>query len=131
MALFNVINQIEGAQHTRTTTKRITFWDIKRAFDSIPRNLQKLAWMRLGVPLDVAEWFINLDDGGLSFISTPLYHNEKHLKTPEEMQSADTHFSPATALSFQAERGISYFLNMGEAIIPVQKTQNFKLGNSS
>ena len=41
MALLTVINEIEGAIHKKTT-KNITFWGIKRAFDSIPRNLQKL-----------------------------------------------------------------------------------------
>jgi len=105
MALFNVINQIEDATHNNKT-KHITFWDIRRAFDSIPRNMQKLAWTRLGVPLDVAEWFVDLDDGGLSFISTPLYHRDKNLKTPEEMGNSNTHFSAAPELSFQAERGI-------------------------
>jgi hypothetical protein len=79
MALFNIINQIEDSAHIKST-KHITFWDIKRAFDSIPRNLQKLAWVRLlGVPQDVAEWFVELDDGGLSFISFPLYHRDKDI----------------------------------------------------
>ena len=105
MALFNVINQIEDATHNNKT-KHITFWDIRRAFDAIPRNMQKLAWTRLGVPLDVAEWFVDLDDGGLSFISTPLYHRDKNLKTPEEMGFSNTHFSAAPELSFQTERGI-------------------------
>ena len=105
MALFNVINQIEDATHNHKT-KHITFWDIRRAFDSIPRNMQKLAWTRLGVPLDVAEWFVDLDDGGLSFISSPLYHRDKNLKTPQEMGQSNTHFSAAPELGFQAERGI-------------------------
>jgi hypothetical protein len=81
--MFNVINQIEDSSHIGSTTKHITFWDNKRAFDSIPRNLQKLAWVRLGVPQDVAEWFVELDDGGLSFISSPLYHCDKDIKSPE------------------------------------------------
>jgi hypothetical protein len=38
MALFNTINQIEGARMDKET-KHITFWDIRRAFDSIPRTL--------------------------------------------------------------------------------------------
>jgi len=105
MALFNVINQIEDATHTQST-KNITFWGIKRAFDSIPRNLQKFAWVRLGVPLDVAEWFVDLDDGGLSFISSPLYHRDKNIKTPEQMGASNTHFFPATDLAFTAECGI-------------------------
>jgi hypothetical protein len=41
MSLLQVINQIEGAIYSDKydTSKHITFWDIRRAFDSIPRNL--------------------------------------------------------------------------------------------
>jgi hypothetical protein len=38
MALLNVTNTIEGAIHNQET-KTIIFWEIKRAFGSIPRNL--------------------------------------------------------------------------------------------
>ena len=38
MALFNTISKIEGA-HKHQQSKFITFWDIRRAFDSVPRNL--------------------------------------------------------------------------------------------
>jgi hypothetical protein len=41
MALLNVVNDIEGAIHNKET-KHITFWDIRRAFFSISKNLQKL-----------------------------------------------------------------------------------------
>ena len=105
MALFSVLNQIEGANHSKST-KHATFWDIKRAFDSIPRNIQKLAWVRLGVPKDVAEWFVNLDDGGLSFISSPHYNLNSKIKTPDQMMGRDTHFTGAPELGYQAERGI-------------------------
>jgi hypothetical protein len=50
MSLLQVINQIE-----RAIIGYITIWDIRRAFDSIPKNLQKLAWMRMGVSKGVAE----------------------------------------------------------------------------
>ena len=105
MALHSVIDEIEGAQHTRTT-KHLTFWDIKRAFDSIPRNLQKIAWIRLGVPDDIATWFVDLDDGGLSFIDSPFYQREKSLRSTDELQEKPGHFSGRTNLAFTAERGI-------------------------
>jgi hypothetical protein len=54
MALLNAINEIEDA-HDKKETKHITLWDIRRAFDSIPRPVQKAAWMRLGVPRDVTD----------------------------------------------------------------------------
>jgi len=105
MALFSVLNEVEDANHTKSP-KRVTFWDIKRAFDSIPRNIQKLAWMRLGVPRDVAEWFVELDDGGISFISSPFFNLNKDLHTPEQLKNRNTHFSNAPELGFKAERGI-------------------------
>ena len=76
MALYTVINEIEGATD-RQEPKFVTFWDIRRAFDSIPRNLQRLAWRRLGIPQDVADWFVGLDTEGQNFISTPLYKAER------------------------------------------------------
>jgi hypothetical protein len=105
MALHTVINEIEHAHHAQVTTY-LTFWGVKRAFDSIPRNVQKLAWTRLGVPVDVAEWFVNLDDGGLSFISSPYYHTNKNIRTPTELKSEAGHFTSAPHLGFTAERGI-------------------------
>jgi hypothetical protein len=84
MSLLQMINQIEAAIHS-DTSKHITFWDIRRAFDSISRNLQKLAWMRMGVSKGVAEWFIQLGDGGLSFIDTPLYANTSNLHSHKDM----------------------------------------------
>jgi hypothetical protein len=105
MALHTIINEIEDAKHSKKT-KALTFWDIKRAFDSIPRNIQRLAWVRLGVPHDIAEWFVGLDDGGLSFISSPFYHQKKNLRSPDELKAKPGHFITATDLSFSAERGI-------------------------
>jgi hypothetical protein len=60
MSLLQVINQIEGVINFITTnpSKHITLWDICRAFDTIPRNLQKPAGIRMGVSKGVAEWFI-------------------------------------------------------------------------
>ena len=70
MPLYNLLNSIEQA-HCEATPTLITFWDMRRAFDSIPRNLQRLAWIRLGVPENIAEWFVSLDDNGLAFVDTP------------------------------------------------------------
>ena len=112
MALFTVINEIEGA-NVKQNSKFVTFWDIKRAFDSIPRYLQLLAWRRLGIPEDVAEWFVALDDEGAIFASTPLYNTHKSMTTPQEIQGGNQHMVSLTDddqqesdLSFRAERGI-------------------------
>ena len=76
MPLYNLLNSIEHA-HRQNVPTLITFWDIRRAFDSIPRNLQRLAWHRLGVPEDVAEWFVSMDDQGTAFVVTPYYAASK------------------------------------------------------
>ena len=105
MPLLNVANAIEDAIHNKNS-KQATFWDIRRAFDSIPRNLQRLAWTRLGVPADVAEWFVALDDKGLSFIGSPYYHHNRQLKTAEELYQNAAHHTKDPSLGFTADRGI-------------------------
>jgi len=120
MPLLRVINQIEGAVKTNTA-KHITFWDIRRAFDSIPRNLQMLAWMRMGVSKNVAQWFIEQDDGGLSTLDTPLYANNCALHSHTEMLRGKKHMSAVADTedySFQAERGIG----QGESASSLQWT---------
>jgi hypothetical protein len=72
-----VINQIEGAIYS-DTSKHITFWNIRQAFDSIPRK-------------GVAEWFMHLDKGGLSFLDTPLYANTSALHSHKDMLKEKTH----------------------------------------
>jgi hypothetical protein len=41
--------------------------------------------MRMGVSKKVAEWFIQLDDGGLSFIDTLLYASTSNLHLHKDM----------------------------------------------
>jgi len=105
MALINTLSQIEGANIDKET-KYLTFWDIRRAFDSIPRTLQKLAWRRLGVPRDVTDWFVDLDDGGYTFIATPYLDQAQNLHSAKDMLALDQHMSSKPELAFKAERGI-------------------------
>ena len=46
-------------------------WDITRAFDSVPKNVMRLAWVRLGVPHDWADWLVKLDEEGTTVVRTP------------------------------------------------------------
>jgi hypothetical protein len=105
MALLNVVNKIEGTIHNTETTN-ITFLDIRRAFDSISRNFQKLPYVRLKVSHNVVEWFVGLDDGVFFFLSTPLHHQNKNLRTEKELMQTNESFSSSEYLAFQAERGI-------------------------
>jgi hypothetical protein len=112
MPLLNVHDEIADAIHN-SKSKQATFWDIRRAFDSIHRNLQRLAWTRLGVPHDVVEWFVSLDDHGLSFIGSPYYIEKCKLSTPEQLYQSDKHMSQQPDLAFEAERGIG----QGESLL--------------
>lgn len=49
----------------------LTFWDICRTFDSVPKWLQRLAWARLGLDPSDLEWFLKLDKTGRIIIRTP------------------------------------------------------------
>jgi hypothetical protein len=48
-----------------------TSWDMKRAFDSISKPLQLFAWVRLGIPIPLAEYLVALDTNGTSIIRSP------------------------------------------------------------
>ncbi len=61
-AILQVLNHLEQAGGTDPT--HLTFWDIRRAFDSVPKWLQRLAWARLGLDPTDLEWFLKLDDSG-------------------------------------------------------------------
>jgi hypothetical protein len=56
----------------------ITFWDIRRALDSIPKWIQRLAWARLGIEKKDVEWFLGLDAVGKITIRTP--HQQKSMR---------------------------------------------------
>jgi hypothetical protein len=49
----------------------LTFWDIRRAFESVPKWLQRLAWARLGLDPADLEWFLQLDATKRIIIRSP------------------------------------------------------------
>ena len=59
-ANLQIINAIEAAFNDRKSLYGSS-WDIKRAFDSVRKSLIRLAWRRLGIPPDIAEWLVLLD----------------------------------------------------------------------
>ena len=104
-AIARAQNKIEAAK-TAGTTMQAALWDIKAAFDSVPRPLMKLAWRRLGLPDDVADWITQLDEGGLTFPATPhVLLNQQHRDT-NVMGREDGSFLSRKDLGFRSERGI-------------------------
>ncbi len=55
-ALLHLLNQLEKADILEPVY--LTMWDIRRAFDSVPKWLQRLAWARLGMEIEDLEWFL-------------------------------------------------------------------------
>jgi hypothetical protein len=49
----------------------LSSWDIKRAFDRVPKNILILSWTRLGVPKEVAAYLVGLDTEGFTVIRNP------------------------------------------------------------
>ena len=75
--LIQLVNVIEAAAELETPID-ISTWDISKAFDSAGRNLQLVLWLRMGVPLAIAQWFIRLDSGGHFIVRSPWAEDQIH-----------------------------------------------------
>ena len=64
------INGLEDAEELGHELHR-TSYDMKKAFDSVSKSLMLLAWQRLGVPYDVAQWLVSMDINGVTVVKTP------------------------------------------------------------
>ena len=64
------IDSIEAAHEAGIHLHRSS-WDKSRAFDSVSKNLMRLAWHRHGVPDDIIEYLVELDIDGPTIARTP------------------------------------------------------------
>ena len=46
-------------------------WDMKRAFDSVSKLFIRISWLRLGVPDDIVDWIVKMDEGGYTIVYSP------------------------------------------------------------
>ena len=76
-AMIQIINAFEQARET-CADLWVSSWDVKRAFDSVGRNVQIAVWLRLGVPLDIARYLALIDAEGLTVVRTPLAQEMWH-----------------------------------------------------
>ena len=72
-ALLTLRNVIEEA-HVMEQPLYVSSWDIKKAFDSVSKPLLIMAWVRMGVPADIATWIVALDNDGKTVVRTPHGH---------------------------------------------------------
>ena len=49
----------------------LSSWDISKAFDSLSKNSLRFSWVRLGVPPEIADLLVSLDESGHTIIQTP------------------------------------------------------------
>ena len=64
------INMLEDAIERGRPLHTCT-WDITRAFDSVSKNVMRIAWSRLGVPDIWLQWLVGMDEGGMTVVRTP------------------------------------------------------------
>jgi len=93
-ALLELINAMESARQWGSSIY-ITSWDVTRAFDSVSKVILVHAWVRLGVPLDLAQYLVAMDIQGCTVLRSPLA-----LQISEQDAVLFT-----SGLGFEAERG--------------------------
>jgi len=98
-ALLQFRNTLEEVEETRSDLF-LSSWDIKRAFDRVPKNILVLSWVRLGVPEHIASYLVGLDQGGTTVVRTP--YTEKRFRR-HGYSTFTKHHAPTP--SFEAEVG--------------------------
>ena len=76
----------------------LSSWDISKAFDSPSKNALRFSWTRLGVPTNIANFLVSLDEHGHTIVRTPYSHQlwkkKKYAGFPkgtEEAKAKETH----------------------------------------
>jgi hypothetical protein len=119
-AILHVSNLLSHA-HEMGTDLFTTFWDITRAFDSVSKSILKASWVRLGVPEDIANWFVSMDMGGGVIPRSPLAsHQLKDHGTASFQHILD---GPDTLAFFTTLRGCS----QGDPTSPANWTAFFDI----
>jgi len=88
-----VINAQEEAEESGTELHEFS-WDIKPAFDSVPKAVLVMSWERLGVPSEVANDIVDLDSNCLTIPLTP---HAQHIRQTEGMSAFNTNQSASNS----------------------------------
>eukprot|EP01041_Mallomonas_annulata_P042180 gene42180-biopygen8863 len=62
-ATLQYINVLEDIREQGKPIHRFS-WDMSKAFDTVSKNAMTMAWLRLGVPIDVTTWLVGFDQEG-------------------------------------------------------------------
>eukprot|EP01036_Dinobryon_divergens_P061916 gene61916-biopygen33085 len=69
-ATLQYINALEDARESGQPIHRSS-WDMSKAFDTVSKPAMMIAWLRLGVPEQIATWLVGLDMDGVTIVRTP------------------------------------------------------------
>ena len=72
------INSLESTRAAQGVSNR-TSYDMSKAFDTVSKNIQKIAWSRLGVPAEVVDWLADMDTDGETLVNNNNNNNNKIL----------------------------------------------------
>ena len=115
-----VLNAQEEAEESGTELHGSS-WDIRRAFDTVPKAVLVMSWERLGVPSDVANYIIDLDRHCLSIPLTP---HAQHIRQTVGLQAFSTNdTTTATAQGFLGVTGTA----QGDTPSPSNWTASFDI----
>ena len=65
------VQVLEEAQRLGCSIHRSS-WDMSRAFDAVSKNAARLAWTRLGIPMEIADYLVSQDVQGTNVVNCPL-----------------------------------------------------------
>ena len=95
------LNYLEETLHSHHFIHRSS-WDMKRAFDSVSKVMMRISWLRIGIPPNIADYLVQLDEGGTTVLKTPF---SLHHWNEAPYQSAIS-TSPTPSTYHQAGQGI-------------------------
>ena len=109
VSLIQFINVLEQAD-TYKTPLRYTSYDISKAFDRPSKNLIRASWVRVGVPPEVADWLVLIDQNGRGYIKSPYAQSFCKGNTTID-QTKCPYFTPHTGVpQGSAEGGITWLV---------------------
>ena len=77
-------------------------WDIRRAFDTVPKSVLVMSWERLGVPKEAAKYIVDLDR---ECLTVPLTPHAKYLQQTKGLSAFTT--NPTSADNAQGFYGLT------------------------
>ena len=96
-ANIQLINVMEEAK-LRKLNLYGSSWDMRRAFDSVSKPIIRLAWKRLGVPDDIVDWLVWLDEDSKTVVKSSWAVEQWVAKGYERLAAEGASFHPETGV---------------------------------